>query len=340
VSGDRVFLTGGSGFVGGAVLRRLLEAGRDVVALARTETTARDLERLGARPWTGDVLDRSSLESGMRGCRAVFHAAGLNEMCSRQPRSLFRTNVEGTGNVMVAAARAQVARVVYTSSAATVGEARGSIGREDSPHRGWFLSSYERSKYLAERRVLEWGSELEVDVVCLNPSSVQGPGRVDGSARLLLDLVNGRLPALVDTYVSIVDVRDCADAHLLAERAGGTRQRYVLNGATLPVHEAVEMLASVTRLPRRPRWLAPWVATVAASVVELGARALRRRPPVCREMVRTLVHGHRYDGSLAPRELGLRYTPIEETIRRTLEWYAERGLAPPPVGSLGAGGRS
>jgi len=334
LSGLPVFVTGGSGFVGGAILRRLVGEGREVVALARSGASASALREAGARPATGDLLDRASLEEGMRGCGVVFHVAGVNELCSRDRRAMLRANIEGSGNVVIAAARARVGRVVYTSSAATIGEAAGSIGREDSPHRGSFLSAYERSKYLAERRALEWGGELEVEVVSVNPSSVQGPGRVGGSARLMLDLVNGRLPAVVDTYLSVVDVEDCATGHLLAERRGRAGERYLLSGATLSVHDAIELLSSLTRLPRRVRWLPPWAATAAGTAVELGARLARRRPPICREAIRTLLHGHRYDGSRSERELGLRYTPVERTVRRTLEWYAEQGLAPPPLGSL------
>ena len=108
-----------------------------------------------------------------------------------------------------AASRADVSRVVYTSSAAAIGESRGVVGTEETPHRGTFLSAYERSKFLAERSEVELGAELGLDVVCVNPSSVQGPGRTEGSARLLLGLVNARLPVIVETFLSIVDVDDC-----------------------------------------------------------------------------------------------------------------------------------
>jgi dihydroflavonol-4-reductase len=222
-----------------------------------------------------------------------------------------------------------VRRLVYTSSAAAIGEARGTVGREDSPHRGSYLSRYERSKHLAERSVLALATELELDVVCVNPSSVQGPGRTTGSARLLLDLVRGRLPALVDTTLSIVDVDDCTVAHLLAESRGSPGQRYVASGATLTTREAVSLVRRVWGRPERVWWLPPAVARAGGTGVEWLGRLLHREVPVCREAVRTLLHGHRYDGSRAERELGLRYTPIEDTLRRTLQWYAERGLVPP-----------
>jgi dihydroflavonol-4-reductase len=218
---------------------------------------------------------------------------------------------------------------VYTSSASAIGEHRGTIGSEESEHRGSYLSHYERSKHLAERRVLALAGDLGVDVVCVNPSSVQGPGRTGGSARLLIDAVNGRLPALVDTTISLVDIGDCTEGHVLAETGGSPLGRYVLSGATVTTRDAVELLRRVWGRPRRVRWIPASLARAGGTGVEFAGRLLRRDVPVCREAVRTLLHGHRYDGSKAERDLGLRYTPLEETIERTLSWYAERGLVPP-----------
>lgn len=325
-----VLITGGSGFVGGALLERLVAAGREVRALARSREAMAAVAAKGAEPVRGDVLDLASLVEAMRGCEVVFHAAGVNAMCPRDPRPMERVNLEGSGNVVRAAVATGVRRLVHTSSASTIGEPPGTVGREDSPHRGWYLSRYERSKHLAERRVLAWGRALGLDVVCVNPSSVQGPGRMGGSARLLLDLVNGRLPIVVDTHVSIVDVADCAEGHLLAEARGRSGERYLLNGFTITTREAVALLRRLTGEPRRVRFAPRWVARAAGEVAELAATLTRRDLPLCREAVRTLLHGHRYDGSRAARELGLRYTPMEETVRRTLAWYAERGLAPAP----------
>ncbi len=165
--------------------------------------------------------------------------------------------------------------------------------------------------------------------MCVNPSSVQGPGRTAGSARLLLDLVNGRLPALVDTTISLVDIDDCSRGHLLAESRGVPGERYVLNGATLSTRDAVALLRRLWGRPERVRWIPAGLARAGGAGVEGVGRLLRRDVPVCREAVRTLLHGHRYDGTRAARELGLSYTPLEETLERTLRWYAERGLVPP-----------
>ncbi len=195
-----------------------------------------------------------------------------------------------------------------------------------------------RSMHLGEVRALELGLALDLDVVCVNPASVQGPGRVSGTARLLLAAARGRLPFLVDARFSVVDVADCVAGHLLAERRGAPGQRYLLAGATLTVREALDLFARVAGFRPRARFLPPGAAMTLAGAVELAAVLLGRRAPVCREMVRTLLHGHAYDGSRAERELGLRYTPVEETLRRALEWYRARGLLPDPAGRAGPGG--
>jgi len=327
-----VLVTGGSGFVGGALLGRLVAEGREVRSLGRTKDAMASVQARGATPIRGDVLDLESLVEAMRGCEVVFHCAGVNVMCARDPRPMYRVNVEGSGNVVRAAIATGVRRVVYTSSASTIGEVRGTVGREDSPHRGSYLSHYERSKHLAERRVLGWAGELGLDVVSVNPSSVQGPGRTGGSARLLLDLVNGKLPVVVETDLSIVDVEDCTSGHLLAEAKGDPGERYVLNGFTIDVREAVELLRRLTGHPRKVRFAPRWLTPAAGELAQAASTLTRRDLPFCREAVRTLLHGHRYDGSRSERDLGLRYTPMEETVRRTLTWYAERGLAPTPFG--------
>ena len=324
-----MLVTGGSGLVGGAMVERLVRDGRPVVGLARSEGAARTLATAGATVARGDVLDLPSLTAAARGCVTLFHVAGVNAMCLRDPRPMLRTNVEGSANAIRAAAATGVGRVVYTSSAAALGEPRGTVGNEDSPHRGRYLSEYERSKHLAERSVLALATELGVEVVCVDPSSVQGPGRTEGSARLLLELVNGRLRALVDTWISLVDIDDCTEGHLLAEARGIPGERYVLNGASLTTREAVEILRRLWGRPERVRWLPDVAASIGGALAEAWGRLARREVPVCREAVRTLLHGHRYDGSRAVRELGLRYTPLEETLERTLWWYAERGLVPP-----------
>lgn len=317
-------VTGGTGVLGGPLVDHLLAEGHQVVALARSKEAAASLERRGATPIIGDVLDPSSLRSLVGGAHWVFHAAGVNEVCSRSPGLMDLVNIEGTRNLLMACRDAGVGRLIHTSSAAAIGERRGTIGTEASRHRGVYLSRYERSKHLSERVLLEEAGGL--DVVVVNPSSVQGPGRSSGTAKLILDVLGGRLPFLVETKVSIVDVEDCARGHVLAAERGVAGERYILSGASFGMAEGIGILAEVTGRRLRPRFVPGWVATAVATAVELGARSSGRRAAICREMVRVLRAGHVYDGSRATRDLGLVYTPLETTIRRTVAWFREQGL--------------
>lgn len=327
------FITGASGFVGGAVLRQLVAQGREVRALARSDEAERRVVKAGAIPIRGDLQDPQALLSGMRGCGTVFHVAGVNETCRRDPSPMLLANVEGTSTVVRAAAAAGVGRLIYTSSAATIGEVAGTVGTEASPHRGSFLTDYERSKFLAEQQALRLGEALGLSVVCVNPSSVQGPGRTEGTARLFLELVNRPRPPVIDTWLSVVDVDDCAAGHLLAEEAGAPGERYLLNGASLTTRDAVALLRSVCGRPTSTLHVPASFVRAAGWASGVAARLARREPSLCPEVVRTLLHGHRYDGSRAERELGLRYRPADETVRRMLAFYRAQGLTDAEIGA-------
>jgi dihydroflavonol-4-reductase len=323
---SRVFVTGGSGLIGGALVARLVERGDEVVALARSDAGAAALQMRGARVVRGDTVDEDALARGMEGCANAFHVAGVNALCVEDERPLQRVNVGGAVAAVRAAARAGVSRLVHTSSAATLGEPPGTVGNEDTPHRGWYLSAYERTKTEGERAALATAREVGQDLVCVNPSSVQGPGRAAGTARFLLAFLDGRLKVFVDTHVSMVDIADCVEGHLLAAEHGVSGERYVLNGMTLTIVQALALATDVAGVKRSPRLVPRPLATVAGATVEYAFRLVRRQPPVCREMVHTLLHGHQYDGSRAERALGLRYTEPRETVRRTVDWARSQGL--------------
>jgi dihydroflavonol-4-reductase len=322
-----VFITGGSGLVGKAVIAELIRSERIVRALARSDRARAQVAGLGAEPVAGDITDPASLREGMRGCEVVYHIAGLNAFCLQDPAPLFTINVDGSLNVVKAAAESGIDRIVYTSSAATLGERSGTVGSETSQHRGSFLSHYERSKFEAERAVLIEGRNRGIDIVSVNPSSVQGPGRRTGTARILVAFLNGKLKFFVKTTISLIDIEDCARGHLLAEQKGHAGERYVLNGASVPIERALEIVMAITGTRRSARLLPGPVVGAAGAGAEAWARLRKvQTASVCREMVRTLRHGHSYDGSRAERELGLTYTPIEETLRKTIAWLADQGL--------------
>jgi dihydroflavonol-4-reductase len=323
---SRVFVTGGSGVVGRALVEKLVSRGDEVVALARSRPAEEEVRSLGAAAVPGDLFDEDALASGMVGCSLVYNVAGVNTLCVEDPEPMLKTNIAGPPVVVRAAARAGVARIVHTSSAATIGEPSGVVGREDTPHRGWYLSTYERSKNEGEQAVFEAGRQHGVEIVSVNPSSVQGPGRSGGTARFLLAYLDGRLKVFVPTNVSLVDIDDCAEGHVLAAERGVAGERYLLNSIALSISEALALAGEVAGVEGRPRLVPRQVAVAGAWVVEHGSRLARRKPPVCREMVRTLLHAHIYDGSRASRDLGLRYTEPRETLRKTVDWARAEGL--------------
>ena len=328
---SRVFVTGGSGVIGGALIARLVERGDEVLALARSDAAVAVVQKRGARPVRGDALDAAALTRGMDGCALAFHVAGVNALCVKDPSAMRRVNVDGAVLAVQAAKRAGVPRLVHTSSAATVGEAPGAIGNEDTTHRGWFLSTYEETKTEGERAALAAAAEIGQDVVSVNPSSVQGPGRASGTGRILLAFLDGRLRVFVQTYVSMVDIGDCIEGHLLAAERGESGRRYVLNGATLHSLQALKIVSELSGVRDRVRMIPPPVARAAAAMAEAAYRLRGKTPSVCRARVRTILHGHRYDGSRATRELGLDYTPVADTFARTIEWAVAEGLVTRPL---------
>lgn len=321
-----VLLTGGSGFIGGGLLDGLVAQGRSVRALVRSDAAAALAADRGAEPVRGDLTDTESLAHAAAGCEVVYHAAGLNAVCLRDPGRLDRVNIQGTRNIVAASAAVGVSRIVYTSSAAAIGHAQGEVGTESSPHRGRYLSRYESSKHLAESAAFADAARLGVPLVAVSPCSVQGPGRTGGTARIFLAYLDGRLRFAVDARFSLVSIGDAVAAHLLAERVGTPGERYLVSGWSTTTAGALSMLRQVCGVDRSVRYLPGWAISGAAYLGEAYRWAARRDVSFCREVARTLRHGHVFDGSRAERDLGVRYTPPEVWLAETVAWYRNQGL--------------
>jgi dihydroflavonol-4-reductase len=331
-------VTGGTGHVGGAIVRELVRRGDRVRVLARRSSRTAELARLGVEIAFGDILDRESVEAALAGCDTLYHAAAIYEFWIRDERALVRTEVEGTRNALEAALRRGVRKVVYTSTALTVGEPRGTVGNELTPRRPYYLSRYERAKVEAERVAIEY-LERGLDVVVLLPAAVLGPGDLKPSGQGIIHVLNGRVPALFPGTMTVVDVEDVAAAHVAAA-AKPAGQRYIVAGEIVSVAEFYGAACDLAGRPRLPAVPAP-VARLFAEFEELRARVTGRPPRLTREALRLLVHGFRVDGAKAARELGLCYRPWRESLRSAICWYWEQGLLerrPACAGEWGEGG--
>jgi len=324
----KVLVTGATGFVGSAVARALLAAHWRVRVLARKGSDRSNLTGLDVEVAEGDLNDPASLESAAAGCGGMFHVAADYRLGARDPSQLYRSNVEGTRNMLNAARRAGVQRVVYTSSVATIGiPADGTPGDERTPTALQnMIGHYKRSKYLAEEVVREAARE-GTSIVIVSPSTPVGPGdlKPTPTGQLVLDAAAGRMPAYVDTGLNIVHVDDVAAGHLLAYERGQAGERYILGGEDMTLRQILAQIAAlVGRKPPRVR-LPFGVALSAAYVAEGYAKLSGRSGRITLEGVRMSRKRMFFSSARAVRELGYRWRPPVSAFEDAIRWFRDRG---------------
>ena len=325
----RALVTGATGFVGSAVARALCSAGWQVRALTRAGSDRRNLRELPLELAPGDLGDLRSLEEAVAGCEVLFHVAADYRLGVADPGQLYRANVEGTRNMLDAARRTGVARVVYTSSVATIGlPPDGTAGDEDTPVTlSDMIGHYKRSKFLAEELVRE-SVRAGAPVVIVNPSTPVGPGdlKPTPTGQMVLDAAAGRSPAYVDTGLNIVHVDDVAAGHLRAFERGRIGERYILGGENMTLRE---ILTQITRLAGRspPRIRLPHAALLpVAYASEAFARVTGAATRVTVEAVR-LARKHMYFSSAkAVRELGYSWRPPSAAFEDAIAWFRREGF--------------
>ena len=330
----KALVTGATGFVGAAVARTLRGAGWEVRALARSGSNRSNLEHLAVEVVEGDLADLRSLELALDGCAGLFHVAADYRLGARDPAQLYLTNVEGTRNILNAARTAGVARIVYTSSVATIGIPQdGSPGEEGTPvGLGNMIGHYKRSKYLAEE-VARDAARTGMPVVIVNPSTPVGPGDIKPTptGQLVLDAAAGRMPAYVDTGLNIVHVDDVAAGHLLAYERGRAGERYILGGQDMTLREILGQIAGlVNRKPPRIR-LPYGVILPVAYAAEAFAWVSGRSGRVTLEGVRMSRKRMYFRSDKAVRELGYHWRPPAEALEDAVRWFRERGLLRAPT---------
>jgi dihydroflavonol-4-reductase len=328
----KALVTGGTGFIGSHVVRRLLKEGMAVRCLARPGSSRRNLEGLSVEISEGDLQDRPSLDRAAAGCDHLFHVAADYRIWARHPEELIRSNVEGTRNMLEAAAQAGIKRVVFTSSVAAVGrpvlsDGTLGVGREElDPPPGQQVGIYKQTKFQADLVAREYAKKgLPVVIVC--PAAPIGSHDIKPTptGRLILDFLNRKMPAYIETGMNFIDVEDVAYGHSQAAGKGRTGERYILGNVNLSLKEFLQKLADVSGLPA-PKIRIPYAVAWLAGAISTGiANITGREPRIPLDGVRM---GHApmyYDPSKAVKELGLPQKPIEIAIQKAVDWFRKNG---------------
>ena len=325
-----VLVTGASGFLGWHVARLLGERGYSVRALVRPGSR---LSELDAEPVTGDLRDPQSLERAVAGCALLFHVAADYRLWAKDPRDLYRSNVEGTRSLLEAARRAGVERIVYTSTVGCIGIPHEGLGNENTPvSLEEMAGDYKRSKFLAEQVALEF-ARGGLPVVIVNPTAPVGGHDVKPTptGQTVLDFLNGRMPAFIDTGLNIVDARDTAEGHLLACERGRTGERYILGSENLTLAEILQTLARITGR-KAPAIRLPYAVAYCAGICSTAWAEVTGLPPrVPIEAVRMARKKMWVSNEKARRELGFEPEPAETALRRAVEWFSGSWRAPARV---------
>lgn len=325
---DLVLVTGASGFVGSAVARKLAERGFAVRALVRKSSPRTNLAGFPHEAVEGDMRDAASMLSAARGARYLFHVAADYRLWAPDAEEIVRNNIEGTRATMKAALEAEVERVVYTSSVATLKPIEDGSADETSRHdEKSAIGAYKRSKVLAERLVEQMVAQEGLPAVIVNPSTPIGPRDVKPTptGRVIVEAAKGRMPAYLDTGLNLVHVDDVAEGHLLALAKGRAGQSYVLGGHDVSLKTMLGLIADLTsrrapriRLPRRPLYPLAYVAEWVASLTG-------REPFLTVDALTMAKHRMFFSSAKAIHELGYSARPFAQGIADAIAWFGQAG---------------
>src|SRR5579872_7250029 len=327
----KAFVTGATGFVGSHVARELERNGAELRLLTRGSSDTRNIDDLKADRVLGDLRDPASITKAMAGCDTVFHVAADYRLWIRDPEEMYKSNVEGTRAILDAARQNGVKSVVYTSSVATMGfKSDGTIVDEQTPvSLDHMIGHYKRSKYLAEQVVLEAGKS-GMRVACLNPTTPIGERDVKPTptGRIVVDFLNRKFPAYVDTGLNLVDVYEIARVHVAAVDKARPGERYILGGENLTLKQILDQLAAITGLPS-PTAKVPHAVAMAFAFFDenIQGRLLGREPRATVEAVRMGKKKMFASSAKAEKELGFKVLPVDAALRRAADWFVANGYA-------------
>lgn len=319
----RAIVTGANGHIGAWVVRTLIDRGVDVVAFVRPGSDRRGLEGLEVELAEGDILAPETLPPAMEGCDTLFHCAAVFSLWAKDDDPILRAAIDGTENVLRAAAAASIRRVVLTSSVATVGGSTSADVLLDADCWAEGLTvPYYVAKQRAERRAWELAEELGLEMCTILPTVVLGPGdhRITPSTKVVLDMLRGE-GATVDGGANVVDVRDVAEAHVLAAECGVAGQRYIVGGENIATRELGTIVERLAGVKVKHLTFPRWVFSTAAAMMELGAAITGKPPGLTRAVVHDLLGRYAwYDATKTHAHLGLEPRGAEEVLRATVEW--------------------
>lgn len=328
----KVLVTGAAGFIGSHTVRKLLAENVEVRAMIRPGEDTRNIKDLDIETVEADVMDVSAIDRAMTGVDTVFHLAAIYQLWLKDRKKIYDVNLWGSRNVLWAALKKNIEKVVYTSSIAGIGISPGTnVSNEDTVFTHWDSPDYVRTKYLSQEEALGFAKN-GLPLVVVNPAFPFGAGDVapTPTGRLIIDLLEGKVPAVFDMGMCLVDVDDVAMGHVLAAKKGRIGEKYILGNENVSVKEFYRRVAEIAGVK-------PPTMTVPTFLVMLGAFFMEKRaektgePPMATPT--TVRYSNRnifYDGSKATRELGLKYTPIDESIRRAVEWFRSNGYIKKP----------
>ncbi len=320
-------VTGANGFVGAHVVRALIARGDNVRALVRAGSDTSALRTVDCELVRGDVRDLDSIRRAVQRCDEVYHVAADYRLWVPDSAPMYAINVEGTRNVIAAAHQAGVARIVHTSTVGALGIPHDRPGSEDAPvtleH---MVGPYKRSKFMAEQIAIE-AARGGAPVVIVNPSTPIGPldYKPTPTGRIIVEFLNRRMPAYVDTGLNLVDVEDCARGHLLAAERGKIGEKYILGGENLTLAEFLARIARLSGMPA-PRVRIPYaVALGFAYGAETVARFTRKPPRASVTEVRMSRKKMFFDCSKAKANLGYDPGPVDRAIASAIEFFRTAG---------------
>ncbi|MBT1070271.1 hopanoid-associated sugar epimerase [Pelotalea chapellei] len=326
----KTFVTGATGFLGASIVRELLKDGREVRVLVRPGADTSNLAGLDVETWKGDLCEPDTLMKGLAGCDVLYHAAADYRLWTRNPAEMYRINVEGTSAILNAALENSLAKVVYTSSVGTLGNrGDGTPGREDTPvSLADMVGHYKKSKFLAEREAEKF-FQKGLPLVIVNPSTPIGPLDIKPTptGKIIVDFLNRKMPAYLNTGLNIIAVEDCARGHILAEQKGRAGEKYILGNSNLTLQDIFGLLEQITGLAA-PKVRLPYTPILLAAYVnEAISKITRKEPLIPLAGVQMAAKFMFFDSSKGVRELGLPQTAVKDALSRAVAWFQAHGYA-------------